>query len=118
MIKYKTYLDNIHRKDPHVDKSKYKWRLDQSERVSGYSDDFFSNFIDTLKDTDFICYPYVKELKQKIAKHHNIDGINNIFLTPGSDVAIRTMFDLCVTTNSEVLTFSKKSALYPTFDEY
>ena len=66
MIKYKTHLDKINRKDTLIDKSKYKWRLDQSERISEYSDKFFTNFINTLTDTDFICYPYVKQLKQKL----------------------------------------------------
>lgn len=117
MIKYKSHLDNIYRKDPHVDKSKYKWRLDQSERVSGYSDEFFNGFINTLKDTDFICYPYVKELKEKIAKHHNISGINNIFLTPGSDQAISTMFDLCVEPGSEVLTTNPCFPMYNVYSE-
>ena len=115
MIKYKTHLDKINRKDTLIDKSKYKWRLDQSERISEYSDKFFTNFINTLTDTDFICYPYVKQLKQKLAKHHNINEVDNIFLTPGSDIAIRTMFDLCVTENSEVLT---TNPCFPMYDVY
>ena len=115
MLKYKSYLDGVHRKVLHIDKSKYKWRLDQSERVSSYTDEFFNNFIKTLKDTDFICYPYVKELKKKIAKHDNIDGIHNIFLTPGSDQAIRTMFDLCVEPGSEVLS---TNPCFPMYDVY
>ena len=45
MIKVKEHLVHVCRKDPHIDKSKYKWRLDQSERVSNYDREFFQNFL-------------------------------------------------------------------------
>ena len=117
MVKIKPHIAEVYRKDPHIDKSKYKWRLDQSERVSGYSNEFFNGFLSTLNDTDFICYPCVKSLKEKISQHHNIQGINNIFLTPGSDVAIRTMFDLCVEPGTEVVSTNPCFPMYGVYSQ-
>ena len=117
MLRIKPHLNKVYRKDLHIDKSLYKWRLDQSERVSGYDIKFFQNFLDTLQDTDFICYPYVKELKEKIRKHHNLSTIDNVFLTPGSDVAIRTMFDLCVSPGDEVLSTSPSFPMYDVYSQ-
>jgi len=115
MLRIKPHLNKVYRKDFHIDKSLYKWRLDQSERVSGYDIKFFQNFLDTLRDTDFICYPYIKGLKEKIRKHHNLSTIDNVFLTPGSDVAIRTLFDLCVSPGDEVLS---TNPCFPMYDVY
>ena len=102
MLKIKPHLNDVIRKNIYVDKSQYNWRLDQSERVSGYSSDFFNDFIKTLSDTDFICYPYLKEFKYTLAEHHDIKTIDNLFVTPGTDQCIKAMFDLCVTPGSEV----------------
>lgn len=115
MLKIKPHLNDVIRKNIYVDKSQYNWRLDQSERVSGYSSDFFNDFIKTLSDTDFICYPYLKEFKYTLAEHHDIKTIDNLFVTPGSDQCIKAMFDLCVTPGSEVLS---TTPCFPMYDVY
>ncbi len=58
---------------------------------------------------------YVHQLKEKLAEHHSFNGTDNIFLVPGSDLAIRTMFDVFVTSNSNVIT---TSPCFPMYDVY
>ena len=115
MIKYKKYLDNVHRVEVDKDKSNYKWRLDQSERLINFPKDFWDEFISSINQSDFITYPYVKKVKEKLAKHHNFSDTSNIFLVPGSDLAIRTMFDVFVTRGSNVIS---TSPCFPMYDVY
>ena len=111
MLKVKKWLYEVERKESLTDKSKYKFRLDQSERVDDFSNEFFNDFLKTLKQTDFIAYPYVYKLKNKIALYNDVD-VKNIFLTPGSDLAIKTMFEICVSSGSEVLSTTPSFPMY------
>ena len=115
-MKIKSHLKKVYRKYNENDKSKYNFRLDQSERVTLFNDEFFKGFLETLNQTDFITYPYLDELKSKIASYNNVKK-NNIFLTPGSDVGIRSMFDLCVTPGSGVITTTPSFPMYSVYSE-
>lgn len=114
MFKIKPHLRKIVRKYNENDKSKYDFRLDQSERTTLFSNDFYNNFLKTLKQTDFITYPYLDELKSKIADYNNVKK-NNIFLVPGSDVGIKSMFELCVAPGSEVITTLPSFPMYKVY---
>ena len=114
MLKVKKWLYDVERKESLIDKSKYKFRLDQSERVDEFSNEFFNGFLKTLNQTDFITYPYLHKLKNNIALYNNVD-IKNVFLTPGSDMAIKTMFEICVSSGSEVLSTIPS---FPMYDVY
>ncbi len=114
MIKIKNWLIDVNRKYSSIDKSKYDFRLDQSERITPFNKDFFNKFINSLKQTDFITYPYLDNLNKKIAKYNNINT-DNILLTPGSDVGIKTMFELCVTPGSEVISTSPSFPMYEVY---
>lgn len=111
MIKYKKYLDDIVRYEVDKDKSQYKWRLDQSERITEFPKKFWDDWIDSIKQTDFITYPYVNQLKTRLSEHYKVND-KNVFITPGSDIGIRTMFDVFVTPGSEVL------STFPCFPMY
>ena len=111
MIKYKKYLDDIVRYEVDKDKSQYEWRLDQSERITEFPKKFWDDWIDSIKQTDFITYPYVNQLKTRLSEHYGVKN-ENVFITPGSDIGIRTMFDVFVTPGSEVL------STFPCFPMY
>jgi len=115
-MRVKPWLQGIYRKDDHVDKSLIEYRFDQSERTELYSDKFFNTFLDSIRQTDIIAYPYVLELKQKIAELNGVP-VENVFLTPGSDVAIRTMFDVSVTQGSEVVSTDPCFPMYKVYSE-
>lgn len=111
MFKVKPHIRKVVRKYNENDKSKYDFRLDQSERVTLFHPDFFNNFLKTLNQTDFITYPYLDILKNKLADYNGVRK-NNIFLVPGSDVGIKSMFELCVNPGSEVI------STFPSFPMY
>jgi len=115
MVKYRKHLKDIYRMSVDKDKSKYKWRLDQSERLIDFPQNFWDGFIGDISQKDFITYPYVQKLKEKLSEHHNLNGTDNIFLSPGSDISIRTVFDVFVTPDSNVIT---TSPCFPMYDVY
>jgi len=70
-----------------------KIRLDKSERTITFPDNIWKRFMDILTQEDFIAYPEVHSLAEKIAVYHGVK-IDNVFLTAGSDIAIRSFFEL------------------------
>jgi histidinol-phosphate aminotransferase len=117
MVKYRKHLDDVHRIEVDKDKSNYKWRLDQSERLIDFPKEFWDEFMGSITQNDFITYPYVHQLKEKLAQHHNFNSTDNIFLVPGSDLAIRTMFDVFVTANSNVITTTPCFPMYEVYSK-
>ena len=114
MLKIKKWLFNVDRKYSSIDKSKFNFRLDQSERTSLFNKEFFNKFLNSLEQTDFITYPYLDNLKEKISEYNNV-STDNILLTPGSDVGIKTMFELCVNPGDEVISTSPSFPMYKVY---
>jgi histidinol-phosphate aminotransferase len=117
MVKYRKHLDDVYRVEVDKDKSNYKWRLDQSERLIDFPKEFWDGFMNSITQNDFITYPYVNQLKEKLVKHHNFHNTDNIFLVPGSDLAIRTMFDVFVTPDTNVITTSPCFPMYEVYSK-
>lgn len=84
-------------------------RLHRAERLSDFPENIFNSFINEISQEDFRLYPETNILKNKIAKHYNIDD-NNILLFAGSLVGIKTFTELFCSYNKTIL-LSK--ACYP-----
>ena len=84
-------------------------RLHRAERLLDFPENIFKSFINKITQEDFRLYPETNILKNKIAKHYNIDD-NNILLFAGSLVGIKTFTDLFCTSDKSIL-LSK--ACYP-----
>lgn len=97
----KKHLKDVVRKFNIEDKENYDYVLTQNERNLELPDTLMSKFLNSLKFTDFSFYPSLEPLKIKIRNYSNCD---NIFLTPGSDVGIKTIFELYELENKEILT--------------
>tara|TARA_B100000287_G_scaffold171381_1_gene161607 strand:+ start:3492 stop:4568 length:1077 start_codon:yes stop_codon:yes gene_type:complete len=117
MVKYREHIDDVHRVEVDKNKSNYEWRLDQSERLIDFPKKFWDDFLGSINQNDFITYPYVYQLKHKLAEHHNFNNTNGIFLVPGSDLAIRTMFDVFVKPKSNVITTSPCFPMYEVYSK-
>lgn len=102
MVKTKEWLDNVVRINNVKSTRHNKVRLDMSERICKFENTFFDKFIRTLTQEDFIVYPETKPLIDKLCEHHSINE-ENLFLTPGSDVAIKTFFEMSVNPRDEVI---------------
>jgi len=97
----KKHLKNVVRKFNIEDKTKFDYVLTQNERNLNLPEELYSKFLSSLKFNDFSFYPDLNSLKSKIKKYSNC---KYIFLTPGSDVGIKTIFELYELAGKEVLT--------------
>lgn len=84
-------------------------RLHRAERLLDFPENMFNSFINEITQEDIRLYPETNILKNKIAKHYNIDD-NNILLFAGSLVGIKTFTELFCTSDKSIL-LSK--ACYP-----
>jgi len=97
----KRHLSKVIRKYNSEDKNSYDYVLTQNERNYPIPQTLFKKFIDSLEFKDLSFYPNLDELKSSIKKYSQCD---NILLVPGSDVGIKTIFELYDLENKEVLT--------------
>lgn len=98
-------FDLIFRKKHQPQSRMSKLRLDKNERVSPFSKKFLQNFKKKINSEDFTKYPELNNLYKLVSKKLKISQ-DNMLLTSGSDIAIRTCFEVFTRPNSEVITIS------------
>ena len=90
MIKFKKWLPNVNRvKNLRTNHDIEALRLDKSERAIHFPTEHFRHFIESIKQEDVLSYPNISPLIDEIAKFHNLQE-NQVFITPGSDIGIKT----------------------------
>lgn len=103
MIKIKPWLDNVVRlPNPKINRHTHCIRLDRSERITRFSEDFFNSFIQSITQEDILAYPQTMPLIERLCKYHNVNE-DNIFLVPGTDAAIKAFFEMSVSPGDEVI---------------
>ena len=107
----KKHLKSIERLLSATDKSIYDYILDQSERTTPI--DGFNLFVDRLSPEDFMLYPNTSFLKNDICSFYNIN-YDQLFLTNGSDVAIKSVFET-FTTGGRVITSDPSFPMYKVY---
>lgn len=88
--------------------------ISRNEKLTDYPSNFFKNFLFSITQDDFKYYPTVDTLYYKISKYLNVDR-SNILITPGSDTAIKTIFEAIDLNGNEVLTTEYH---FPMYDVY
>ena len=80
-------------------------RLDMAERAINLPNQYFKDFVESLSQEDFLCYPSESEyhdLKRDLSKLENISP-QNISLGFGSDQIIKNIFHLYAQKNSKAI---------------
>ena len=111
----KSYLKNVERIFDYTDKSQYDYVLNQSERSEKISNVMFEIFKKQLKQEDFMYYPNTKNFKEKICKFYNVKT-ENLFLSDGSDVGIKSIFET-FTNGGRVVTTDPSFPMYKVYSE-
>ncbi len=109
----KSYLKNIERIFDYTDKSKYNYVLNQSERSENFSAILFELFKKDLKQEDFAYYPNTKNFKEKLCEFYNVKN-ENLFLSDGSDVGIKSIFET-FTTCGNIVTSEPSFPMYQVY---
>ena len=89
----KEYLKNVERRFSYVDKSKYNYILDQSERTKHIPDELYQKFLNSLTQEDFLLYPNTQNFREELCNFFKVND-NQIFLSAGSDVGIKTIIEV------------------------
>ena len=109
----KKHLKNIKRIQYSVDKSKYNYILDQSERTTHIPG--FQKFLQTINQEDFLLYPSTDNFKSKISEHFGIKT-NEIFLCPGSEIGIKSVIE-AFTNGGRVISSNPSFPMYKVYSE-
>jgi len=109
----KKHLKNIKRIQYSIDKSKYNYILDQSERTTHIPG--FQKFLQSINQEDFLLYPSTDNFKSKISEHFGI-RTNEIFLCPGSEIGIKSVIE-AFTNGGRVVTTDPSFPMYRIYSE-
>lgn len=110
----KKHLQKVLRKFNTENKDSFDYVLTQNERNLPLPGNLFKRFKDSINFKDIAFYPNLNNLKDKIRKYVKHE---HIFLTPGSDVGIKTIFELFDFTDGEVLTTNYFFPMYQVYSD-
>lgn len=88
----KKHLNSIVRKSPNENKLNNKLTLTQNERNLPLPLSFFKEFKASITEQDIAFYPNLTKFTKKLANYIGVKP-SNIMLTPGSDAAIKILFE-------------------------
>ena len=106
----KPHLWKVERRADYTDKSQYDFVLNQSERSQSIPHSYYTKFIRSLTHEDFAYYPNTKNFKEKICNFYNVKP-ENLFLSDGSDVGIKSIFET-FTTCGNIVTSEPSFPMY------
>ena len=109
----KPHLYRVNRIFDYTDKSEYDFILNQSERSQLIPESYYVKFLRSLKQEDFAYYPNTKNFKEKICKFYNVNT-ENLFLSDGSDVGIKSIFET-FTTCGNIVTSEPSFPMYEVY---
>ena len=109
----KPHLHKVKRIFDYTDKSEYNFILNQSERTQPIPQSYYTKFLRSLKQEDFAYYPNTKNFKEKICEFYNVKT-ENLFLSDGSDVGIKSIFET-FTTCGNIVTSEPSFPMYQVY---
>ena len=109
----KPHLHKVNRIFDYTDKSEYDFILNQSERSQPIPQSYYTKFLRSLKQEDFAYYPNTKNFKEKICEFYNVKS-ENLFLSDGSDVGIKSIFET-FTTCGNIVTSEPSFPMYQVY---
>ena len=103
MIKLKPnrLVENLSRQNDIGEDRTGFFRLDKNERVTPFNKTDMKNILASINDNDLSSYADQKNLYKAISKYLKIN-INQILITPGSDAAIKYIFETFISKNDLV----------------
>lgn len=111
MIQPNAHLLEIHRVTDNMGERANYVRLDRNERVSPVSQEVFREMLSTLSADVFCAYPDPTPLYDRLGRELNMPA-DHIYLTNGSDAAIRMIFQTYVQPGDMVIFPDPTYAMY------
>jgi histidinol-phosphate aminotransferase len=92
-------------------------RLDLNENLVDLSEKDFADMISRIKPEAASAYPDLAEVYKKMAEHLGV-GEDQVVLTNGSDMAIKTIFDACVEKSDHIVLHDPYFLMYQRYAEF
>ena len=110
----KKYIKNVVRKYDTIDKSKYDYVLNQSERTTPIPG--FEKFLQTITQEDFMYYPNTEKFKKQLSRYCQVD-VNQLFLCNGSDFGLRCIFEAFLDDYQNIVSTTPSFPMYQVYTE-
>jgi len=109
-IKFKNFkhIDKVFRKQANEIDRLNCYRFDRNERISSLPKKLLNIIKKNFKSEYITAYPNLKNIYSLIGKETKLKK-ENILITAGSDIAIKTCFELLINRNDQIIT------IYPTY---
>lgn len=111
---FKSHLNSVFRKFNDENKSEFDFCLTQNERNLDIDLELFDSFKKSITQKDIRFYPDLNNLKIKLSKYLNLNS-DTILITPGSDIAIKTLFESIEFNSGHFLTTDYHFPMYSVY---
>lgn len=116
VIKHKEWVGDVTRVRGDTENRHGLLRLEKNERVTGFSEDFWSKALGQLTQEYVLAYPEPERFYASLAGFLGLP-VDHLVLTAGSDAAIRMGFDLCVKLGDAVVSIEPTFAMVQVYCE-
>ena len=116
MIKSKRLISQVDRPDPDTQVRTEIYRLEKNERTTLFSDDEFNAMMKTITAFDLVAYGELEPFYKVVINNLGIER-NNILITAGSDVAIKSVFETFINEGEEVINYHPNYAMFSVYSK-
>ena len=114
MTEIKKHLKKLNRTSLKKESRRSFLRLDMNENPKGLPEKFVTKVFSKI-DAEYLCmYPEYYRFEKKLASYNNLES-ENIFLSNGSDGAIKQIFDAYISPGDNVLLTDPTFAMYDVY---
>jgi len=115
-MKSKQLLKNIDRPLPDNSKRKEIYRFDRNERTTLFNKKQFSDIINNINSFDLVAYAELEPFYKKISEYLNVSR-EEVLLTSGSDMAIRSIFETFIDIGDKVIVTQPNYAMFSVYNK-
>ncbi|SDW86228.1 histidinol-phosphate aminotransferase [Hydrobacter penzbergensis] len=114
MLKARHLVSQINRPAPETLKRESLMRLDKNERTTLFSETEFNKIMSSITPFDLVAYSELEPTYEAFVKWLNIDRWN-IILSPGSDAAIRSIYETYIEPGNEIINYDPNYAMFSVY---
>ncbi|MBI9033204.1 MAG: histidinol-phosphate aminotransferase family protein [Bacteroidales bacterium] len=116
MINSKDLIRSLNRPAPDNSSRARQYRFDRNERTTLFTEEEFKNMMSQLTPYDFVAYGELEPFYYKTAKWLQVER-DNILLTSGSDMGIRSIFETYINKGDRVLISLPNYAMFSVYNK-
>ena len=116
MIKSKRLISQVDRPGPDTQDRSEIYRLEKNERTTLFSDEEFTSMMKSITAFDLVAYGELEPFYKVVVNNLGIER-NNILITAGSDIAIKSVFETFINEGDEVINYHPNYAMFSVYSK-